>query len=64
LAWVGWAPSLGSPERGSAPVLCILPTLMLTFGKAFWLEWIAVGLFITYVLSVGKASLSITKQPN
>lgn len=42
----------------------LLPTLMLTFGKAFWLEWIAVGLFITYVLSVGKASLSITKQPN
>jgi len=40
----------------------LLPTLMLAFGKAYWLEWIAVGLFIIYILSVGKATLIITKR--
>lgn len=35
-----------------------LPFLMYTFGegRAYWMEWIAVALFILYILSVGNRS--------
>jgi len=36
----------------------IMPTLMLVFGKACLLEWVAVGCIIAYVLSVGIVSLN------
>jgi hypothetical protein len=40
----------------------LLPTLMLAIGKAYWLEWIAVGLFIIYILSISLATLTLTKR--
>jgi hypothetical protein len=33
-----------------------MPTLMLIFGEAYWLEWITVSCIIVYMLSVGIAS--------
>lgn len=39
----------------------VLPLLMFVFDK-FWLEWVAVGLFIFYILSVGKASLTFSRE--
>ncbi len=35
----------------------LLPTLMFIFSNVCWLEWVAVGLFILYILSIGKSSL-------
>ncbi len=35
----------------------LLPTLMFIFSNTCWLEWVAVGLFILYILSIGKTSL-------
>ena len=42
----------------------ILPFLMFTLGKGktYWMEWMAVGLFIFYILAVGKASLLISSR--
>ena len=34
----------------------VMPTLMLVFGKAYWLEWVAVGCIMVYILSIGKAT--------
>ena len=45
-------------------VAAVLPTLMLIFYKAYWLEWIAVGLFIIYILWIGIASLIFTLHWN
>ncbi len=54
-------------RSASVHVLCLgicaslMPFLMFTFGRgiAFWMEWVAVALFILYVLSVGRASLKL-----
>jgi len=40
----------------------LLPTFMLIYGNAYWMEWVAVGTFIIYILSIGKASLALTNQ--
>jgi hypothetical protein len=34
----------------------ILPTMVLFINNAYWLEWVAVGLFIIYILSIGIAA--------
>lgn len=41
----------------------VLPFLMFTLGKGktYWMEWLAVGLFIFYILAVGKPSLLISR---
>ncbi len=31
----------------------ILPTLLLSLNNFYWLEWVAVGIFMTYILSIG-----------
>lgn len=45
-------------------VTAILPSLMLVFGKATALEWVAVGCIIAYMLSIGIASLAFTGAEN
>ncbi len=42
----------------------VLPFLMFAYGKAFWLEWVAVGLFIIYILSLGIVSLTFRSPHN
>lgn len=41
----------------------ILPFLMFTVGKGetYWTEWAAVGVFISYILTVGNASRAILR---
>jgi len=34
----------------------ILPSMVLFINNAYWLEWVAVGLFIIYILSAGIAA--------
>ena len=40
----------------------VMPSLMLVFGEATWLEWVAVGCIIAYMVSVGIASLPMLVQ--
>jgi hypothetical protein len=42
----------------------LLPFLTFTLwkGKTYWVEWMTVGLFIFYILAVGKASLLISRH--
>jgi len=40
----------------------VLPTLMLIFGKAYWLEWLAVGCMIVYMLSIGIIAYIATRH--
>lgn len=42
----------------------VLPTLMFIFGDFYWLEWVAVGSMILYMLSIGNASFTLTRPPN
>ncbi len=35
----------------------VMPTLMLIFGEAYWLEWMAVGCMLIYMFTLGKESL-------
>jgi hypothetical protein len=42
----------------------VLPTLMLIFSNSYWLEWLAVGCMIVYMLMVGKASLTFARHLN
>lgn len=41
-------------------VASMLPFLMFTLGKGqtYWMEWVSVGLFILYILTVGKTTRS------
>lgn len=34
----------------------IMPTLVLFINSAYWLEWVAVGLFLIYILAVGASA--------
>lgn len=38
----------------------VLPFLMFVFDKAFWLEWLAVGLFMAYILTIGIVTLTFS----
>ena len=40
----------------------ILPTMVLFINNAYWLEWVAVGLFIIYILSIGIAAHTFAIQ--
>ncbi len=53
--------------RASTPMLwlgtcaSLMPFFMLTVGRGmtYWMEWVAVALFMVYILWVGRASLEI-----
>lgn len=57
-------------QEFSNAILCfgigaaILPLLMFTVGKGetYWTEWVAVGVFISYILTVGNASRAILRH--
>jgi hypothetical protein len=39
------------------------PLATLVAGDVYWMEWVSVGLFLLYVMSVGISSLRLTRRP-
>ncbi len=37
----------------------ILPSLVLFINAAYWLEWVAIGVFMVYILAIGARTLTI-----
>ncbi len=54
-------PCASAPILGLGICASLMPFLMLTFGQGMlhWMEWVAVSLFILYILSVGHVSLRL-----